>query len=250
MKKELIEIGHTNISYKTDHNTMLQTKVFNKFNHKLDYSILGKLDFVPKLIKNTDSELEWEWIDTQPLVFNNDTLSQIAHNFKTLHDSNLKFPKTNVAARVKEYRKILNERNIKIDVINDYYKRINLILKNSEANRPLHNDLYLNNILLSKQGKIYFVDWEYCSMGDKHFDLAYFICGSFLTPEQEQYFLDKYDTYWEEYLIQQKILVYYLTILWDNAQEVKPFDDSHCIKRLKEVVAEYDYKKKNDLFRK
>ncbi|MHA3845961.1 phosphotransferase family protein [Mycoplasma sp. VS276A1] len=249
MNKELIEVGHTNISYKTDHNTMLQTKIRNKFNHKVDYSQLRKLDFVPKLIKDDENEVEWEWIRTQPLVFNKDTLKQIADDFKTLHNSDLKFPKTNVASRVKEYRKILNERGIKIDVIDEYYKRINLILKNSEANRPLHNDLYLDNILLSKEGKIYFIDWEYCSMGDKHFDLAYFICGAFLNEEQERYFLDCYDTYWEEYLIQQKILVYYLTILWDNAQEVKPFDDSHCIAKLKETVELYEYKKANKLFR-
>ncbi|SJZ54054.1 phosphotransferase family protein [Mycoplasmopsis verecunda] len=246
--KRKIEIGHTNISYQTDQ-TMLQTKVYNKFNHKIDYEQLAQFDFVPRLIKDTQDEIEWEWIKTQPLVFNEDTLKQIARNFKTLHDSSVQFPKTNVASRVKEYRKILKDRNIKIDVIDEYYKRINLILKNSESNRPLHNDLYLDNILLSTEGKIYFVDWEYATMGDKHFDLAYFICGAFLTPKQEKIFLDEYDSYWEEYLIQQKILVYYLTILWDNAQEVKPFDDSFCIQRVKEVVKEYEYKKKNRLFR-
>ncbi|WLP85484.1 phosphotransferase family protein [Mycoplasma seminis] len=246
--KQRILIGNTNISYQTD-NTMLQTKVVNKFNHKLDYALLEKFDFVPKLIKNTDSEVEWEWIKTQPIVFNKDILKQIADDFKTLHDSALPFPKSNVAARVKEYRKILRERNIRIDVIDEYYKRINLILKNSETNRPLHNDLYIDNILLSQEGKIYFIDWEYASMGDKHFDLAYFICGTNLNEEQERYFLDCYDTYWEEYLIQQKILVYYLTILWDNAQEVKPFDDAECIAKLKETVKLYEYKKNNKLFR-
>ncbi|WP_426461359.1 phosphotransferase [Mycoplasma hafezii] len=247
MKTRILE-GHTNISYKDD-KFFYQEKVKNKFNHEIDYQQLSKLDFVPKLIKNDEQELIYELIDTKPLEFTPDVLKQIARNFKTLHDSNLKFPKTNHAARVKEYRKILQEKGVKIDVLNEYYKRINLILKHSENNRPLHNDLYMGNIILDKHNKVYFIDWEYASMGDKHFDLAYFICGSFLTKEQEQIFLDEYDSYWEEYLVQQKIFVYYLTILWLHAQDVMPFSDEHCIKMLKETVKEYDYKKQNKLFR-
>ncbi|MEA4333629.1 phosphotransferase [Mycoplasma sp. 1232] len=247
--KKPINIGHTNKTYMTE-NSIYQEKVLNKFNHKLDYALLEKFDFVPRLINETENSVEWEYIQTKPLVFTEDVLTQIANNFKTLHDSKLQFPKTNVASRVKEYRRILNERGIKIDVLNDYYKRINLILKNSESNRPLHNDLYLNNILLDLNEKVYFIDWEYASMGDKHFDLAYFICGSYLNKEQEEIFLNVYDTYWEEYLIQQKILVYYLTILWVNAQETKPFDDAGLIVKLKETVKEYEYKKSTNTFRR
>ncbi|VEU70075.1 phosphotransferase [Mycoplasmopsis glycophila] len=247
--KTKITIGHTNNSYK-DNNVFFQEKKQNEFNHKLDYSLLEEFDFVPKLIHNDDNSVSWEWIDSKPLEFTNDILIQIANNFKTLHDSNLDFPKRNIASRVKTYRKILKEKNINIDVLNEYFKRINLILKNSENNRPLHNDLYAANILVDKNNKVYFIDWEYASMGDKHFDLAYFICGSFLTKEQEEVFLNAYDTYWEEYLIQQKILVYYLVILWVNAQEVKPFDDMPSILKLKETVKEYEYKKANNLFRR
>ncbi|WP_322935439.1 phosphotransferase [Mycoplasmopsis felis] len=244
-----IKIGFTNESYK-DNNTFIQYKKTNKFNHKLDYGILSELYFVPKLIENSETLSKWEFIESQELKFNEDELFQIADNFKKLHDSNLVFPKTNHSARVKEYRKILKEKNINIPVLNQYYKRINLILSKSQNNRPLHNDLYTANILKDKNNKIYFIDWEYASMGDKHFDLAYFITGSFLTEEQENIFLNRYETYWEEYLIQQKILVYYLIILWINAQEVKPFDDAPSIKKLIETVELYDYKRQNNLFKR
>ncbi|QGZ97961.1 phosphotransferase [Mycoplasma sp. NEAQ87857] len=244
-----IEKGHTNNSYQTA-NSFYQEKIVNKFNHKLDYSLLKDFDFVPKLIQNTDKVVEWEWIKTKEKTFDKDILVQIANNFKTLHDSELKFPKSNVASRVKEYRRILKEKNINIDVLNKYYKRINLILKHSQNNRPLHNDLYEGNIIVDKNNKVYFVDWEYSSMGDKHFDLAYFICGSFLNKEQEEIFLNQYESYWEEYLIQQKILVYYLTILWLHAQDVMPFSDEYCIKKLEETVKEFDYLKQNNLFKR
>ncbi|WP_406614190.1 phosphotransferase [Mycoplasma corogypsi] len=245
---ERIKIGFTNLSYKKE-NSFFQTKVINKFNHKIDYKILSKLEFVPKLLNDNQENIEWEWIETKDLVLDEQTLKTIADNFKKLHDSKLEFPKTNIAARVKEYRRILAERNIKIPVVDKYFKRINSILKNSENNRPCHNDLYIANVLQAKDGKVFFIDWEYATMGDKHFDLAYFICGAYLNEEQEKIFLDQYDSYWEEYLIQQKILVYYITILWCNSQDVKPFDDSPLYVALEKTVELYQYKKENKLFR-
>ncbi|UWV80328.1 phosphotransferase [Mycoplasmopsis cynos] len=247
---EKIKIGFTNESFFTGQ-TFYQIKKYNGFNHKIDYQILANLDFVPKLISNTKKDIEWEWIDSKEITFTPEQLKEIAHNFLTLHNSGLNFPKSNHAARVKEYRKILKNKNVNIDVLNKYYRRINTILANSENNRPLHNDLYKGNLLLNKKtNKIMFIDWEYASMGDKHFDLAYFICGSFLTKEQEKIFLQAYDSYWRRYLIQQKILVYYLTILWIHSQETIPFSDEYCIKMLEETIKEYDYLKQNNLFRR
>ncbi|MGZ9755433.1 phosphotransferase [Mycoplasma sp. 6243] len=246
---EKINIGYTNESYH-DGDYFLQYKKFDKFNHKLDYSILSVFDFVPKLLENDQNHSKWEFIKNVKVDFSTSDLHQIADNFRKLHDSGLKFPKTNHAARVKEYRRIIRDKGLKVPVIDEYYKRINNILSHSENNRPLHNDLWSGNIVKDEQGKIYFVDWEYASMGDKHFDLAYFICGSFLNPEQEQIFLDRYENYWEEYLIQQKIFVYYLVILWINEKDNKPYDDSASVAKLKEMVQLYEYKKANNLFKK
>ncbi|QKT05721.1 phosphotransferase [Mycoplasma sp. OR1901] len=249
MKK--INIGFTNESFINDNGDFYQIKKYNWFNHKIDYKLLEKFDFVPKLVDDTPKCLEWQWIEGKNPEFTKEDLEVIADNLKTLHDSELKFPKSNHSARVKKYRQILKEKKIKIDVLDKYYKRINLILSKSQHNRPLHNDLYTANIIKrAKDNKIFFIDWEYASMGDKHFDLAYFITGSFLTKEQEEIFLNRYESYWEEYLIQQKILIYYLIILWINVQEVKPFDDQPSILKLEETVKEFEYKKANDLFKK
>lgn len=244
-----IKIGHTNRSFR-DGDKFIQEKIYNAFNHKIDYKILSKFDFVPKLISDDQKYLKYQWIETNQLTFNKEVLIQIANNFKTLHDSELIFPKNNISQRIKEYLKTLKERNNSIKELDPYYKRILKILKNSATNRPLHNDLYNQNILVDKNNKVYFIDWEYATMGDKHFDLAYFITGSYLNEEQEQIFLEAYDTYWEEYLIQQKILVYYLTILWNNVQVPKAFDDSELFIKLKETVELFDEKKKNNSFRR
>jgi hypothetical protein len=50
-----IENGHTNISYK-DGNVFLQEKIYNNFNHKINYEILEDFDFVPKLISQNEEE--------------------------------------------------------------------------------------------------------------------------------------------------------------------------------------------------
>lgn len=54
----------------------------------------------------------------------------------------------------------------------EYYYLIDL--KNSDLSTLIHNDLYFSNILLTDEEKVYFVDWEYASMGNKYFDLALF----------------------------------------------------------------------------
>lgn len=49
-----------------------------------------------------------------------------------------------------------------------------------DKSTPLHNDIYQSNLIWGKDDKIYFVDWEYATMGDKHFDLAFFyLCRTF-----------------------------------------------------------------------
>lgn len=247
--KTKIEAGYTNQSYKVDDKVFMQEKKYNGFNHKINYELLSKLDFVPKLIENDQDIISWEWIDSKEIILDDKLLIQVAKNLKTLHDSKLEFPKNNLAARVKNYQKIIREKGLKIPVIDKYFRRINNILAKSLKNRPLHNDLFTFNFLIDKNDKLYFVDWEYATMGDKHFDLAYFICSAHLTKEQEEVFLNEYDSYWEEYLIQQKILVYYLVILWVNAQPVKYFDDAFYIEKLEETAKEFEYKKTNKLFK-
>ncbi|ADE19492.1 phosphotransferase [Mycoplasma crocodyli] len=244
--KKVITGGYTNISYK-DGDKFYQEKILTGFNHKIDYSILSGFGFVPKLIFNNEKEISWDFIEGEIPTLTIDELKIIADQLYELHNSKVKFPPSNHAARVKKYRKILNERGINLPVINDYFKRINNILAKSKKDVPLHNDLWNRN-MIKKDNKIYFIDWEYATMGDRHFDLAYFICSSNLTEKEEKEFLDQYHNYWEDYLIQQKILVNYLIVLWINAQDIKPFDDKYYIDQIYKLDKLYQTKKLNKEF--
>ncbi|EGV00169.1 phosphotransferase [Mycoplasmopsis columbina] len=245
---ELIKEGYTNKSFKKD-NIFYQEKKHNGFNHKVDYTNLSKLDFVPKLIENNEKYSKWEYIKTKKLELNEKNLRKIAKNFKTLHESNIKFPKNTMARRIKMYRQQVNELGRKIDVLDKYYKRINNILAKSNTTRPIHNDLYFSNIILDENEKLYFVDWEYASMGDKHFDLALFICASDLNKEQEKIFLNEYDTYWEEYLIQQKILACYFIIIWAVSKLDIPINYEYYVKMIQKIDDEFQIKKQTNSFR-
>ncbi|UUM19038.1 phosphotransferase [Mycoplasma sp. 1018B] len=226
--KTKITIGYTNKSYKKD-DYFLQIKKRNKFNHKIDYKILKIFTFVPKLLKNTYFKSKWEFIETEKITISKENLTLIAQNMLILHNSNLVFPKTNHFKRINWYWKQLKRKNINLEVIDKYKYLIEKILKQQNNNWPLHNDLWTNN-LLKKDHKIYFIDWEYASMGDFHFELAYFITLSNLNYEEEEYFLKKYKNFDQTKLIENKILVNYLVILWLYSQKKlhfshKPFED-------------------------
>ncbi|MBG0730497.1 phosphotransferase [Mycoplasma sp. 'Moose RK'] len=221
MKKILI--GFTNESFRCGSN-FIQNKNYNGMNHKIDYQILSNFKFVPKLISNSENKIIWEWIEGKPVELNTESLKNIANQLRKIHNSNLNFPPSNHASRIKKYLKILSEKGIKIEIINKFYSFINKVLKNMDKSTPLHNDLWLMN-MVEKDRKIYFLDWEYASKGDKYFDLAYFIESAKLNQEQEKNFLDFYGPVNYKYVLTHKILVLYLIILWVNVQETKHFDD-------------------------
>ncbi|CAT05353.1 Uncharacterised protein [Mesomycoplasma conjunctivae] len=236
MKK--ISKGYTNDSY-YDKGLFVQIKKYNGFNHKIDYALLSQFSFVPKLVSNDKEQIAWEWLGESTVEKTSENLKQIALQLKEIHSSKLPFPASNHAARVKNYIKIINEKKITIDAINKYYKHITKVLKYMDKTTPLHNDLWLFN-MVEKDGKIYFIDWEYATKGDKHFDLAYFIESAQLNDEQESLFLDTYGDYVYEFVIQHKILVNYLIILWNNSQPQQYFDDKPFIKKLDVLIKELE----------
>ncbi|QZE12585.1 phosphotransferase [Mycoplasma sp. Ms02] len=248
MKVEL-HGGKTNKSYKLDDKYFFQEKTYTGFNHGIDYNLTQNFTFVPKLIANSKTEATWDFIDGKIPEMSKDNLIQIGRNIRTLHMTDIQFPKNNIASRVKNYQKTIREKGLKISVIDDFYRRINLILRNSENIYPCHNDLWPINMLQDEDNKIWFLDWEYATMGDKHFDLAYFICASNLNSEQIDWLYQGYaGPVEEEYILQNMILVNYLVVLWVNAQTVKHFDDKPYIDKIYALDKEYQTKKQNKSF--
>ncbi len=235
--KERIANGFTNISYR-DNDKFIQEQVFTGFNHALDYSLLKVFSWVPELIKVEKGVVTWRFIEGQQPEINDQNLITIANHLKELHNSKLKFPASNHGARVKKYRQVLKEKNVTVPVLEEFYRQVNMTIGKMKKDTPLHNDLWPWNMVETKDHRIYIVDWEYATMGDKHFDLAYFILACRLNERQEELFLKTYGEYDYLYLLRQKIFVEYLVVLWANAQEKMPFDTQEYIDKIYEFNKE------------
>lgn len=238
--KKYINIGFTNKSY-VEGDIFYQEKKYNNFNHKIDYDSLKKFDFVPKFLGEEKGINKWEYIETIPLILNNQNLEKIAKKFRKVHESDLKFPPFNLAGRIKEYRKVMRDKKISYPEMEKAYKKINLILKKMDKLTPCHNDLYSANILVQKNTeKIFFIDWEYASYGDKHFDLAYFIESNLKTDEEETMFLNAYEADYEySFILQQRFLVNYLVVLWLHTFDTPPFPPDVYLSNLEILDKKY-----------
>lgn len=242
---ELIENqGYTNKTYHDkSRNLFVKVKSYDPFNHKIDYKILNTLDFSPKVVFDGAQKLETEWIDgleLNPNNLTNEQLKIIGKELITLHNSKLKFPKQNqIARRFKIYLQKISSLNKKVPIIDRYYNKLNTFLKNIDTSAPCHNDLWLFNMIF-KNNIVYITDWEYASMGDVHFDLAYFIESSNLTKDQEEVFFEAYgDDYEPKYLLIHRIIVNALIVLWINSHEINPFSDEIYNKRVEKYMQEY-----------
>ena len=228
MSKKEIKIGYTNKKYQ-DGNKFILVKNKNEFNHNINYSLLAKFDFVPKLIEQTKETLVWEYIDGEILKkLDTKDLKKLAKIIRIIHESKLIFPKNNIQKRIQKYINIIHNKSINSSKIEDnYHKAIKLISKIEKLN-PCHNDLRWENIIKDKNGKIWIVDWEYATMGDKHFDIAYFMESYQLDKKQCKIFLDAYNSY-DSYqtnilwLNQYKKFVNYITLCWALSQDQIPF---------------------------
>jgi len=112
MIRKKIQKGHTNVSFR-EGDIFLQEKIYNEFNHKINYDILKQFNFVPKLISQNNIENKWKFIEGETPKITNDLLIKIANCLKEVHNSKLIFPPFNIAARIKTYREIMWKKNIK-----------------------------------------------------------------------------------------------------------------------------------------
>ena len=239
MPKQEIKIGFTNKKYRKD-NEFVLIKSQNGFNHKIDYQQLASLDFVPKLIRETNKELVWEFIEGKMLKKpTNADLKQLGQIIGKLHKSNLKFPENNLRKRVKKYLDIIHDKTKSTpELVKNYSEATSLLLQKDHFS-PCHNDLWWENILKDQNGKLWIVDWEYATMGNKHFDLAYFIESLELNSKQRKIFLNEYSAASQELIFNKKALqkyerfVNYLTMCWALSQDQLPFSLKKIRARLK-----------------
>lgn len=233
--------GFVNKVYRDGNKTIVK-KNSDGFNHKINYNSLSEFDFSPKVIKDTKEELIKEFIEGEEVTkATDDDLIQIAKNMRKIHVSELKFPKNNLRARVRAYLNIVHDKHSHIPEIEDNWKKMNSLITKMNNINPCHNDIHPGNLIKDKDNKIWLLDWEYSTMGDKHFDLAFYIESSYIDKDQEKVFLDAYNstdtyqTYIPQWMHNYKLFVNWLTLIWAKAQDKEPFPLDRIIKRINEL---------------
>lgn len=241
---ERIKSGHTNKVFK-DGDKVIVNKTMTSFNHKINYNLLKKFDFVPELIENNEKQIIWKYVDGENLAKPNyEDLSKIAKILRKIHTSDIKLPKNNLKQRIQAYLRIIHENKfLNIPAIENNWKYMMRLLSKMSNQNPCHNDVWWENIIKDKNDKIWIVDWEYATMGDKHFDLAYYIESNYLNEDEENVFLssynatEKFQAYIPQWMDRYKLLVNWITLIWAYAQESLPFPINKIENRINELSA-------------
>ncbi len=238
---EIITRGFTNKKKYKDDGKMFLYKTHNGFNHNIDYSKLSAFSFVPSVIENNEERVVSNFIEGELLSSPTDQdLQLLAKNIRELHVSSVVFPKNNLKQRVQAYLKTIHEKGIHNDVIEDNYKQMMRLIGKMQRVNPMHNDIWMDNIIKDSDNKIWILDWEYATMGDKHFELAYYIESQKLSPNQREIFLNAYNafdgksSYNELLLPKYRKFVMWLIVTWALAQEKLPFPIDELEKNIKE----------------
>lgn len=141
---------------------------------------VSKINLAPNIyyFSNKSGNMITSWIDgTMPSLddFNSSNfLNMISNSLKSLH--NLKCEKQfNPFNDIRKRIEICKDLNLplpkSINILLEFLTYIEYKLNKSPLIGLCHNDLNASNIILTSN-KLYFVDYEYSSMGDIFFDLA------------------------------------------------------------------------------
>lgn len=156
-------------------------------------------------------------------------LRQVAAIYQTLHHSNVRFNNDfNIFHEIRKYEKLLENAH---GVMYNGYEEIRpeVFRMESRLNNlgvqlvPCHNDAVPENFIMSEDGKIYIIDWEYSGMNDPMWEFAALFLESEFTDDNQDFFLD---SYYEGHVPQEakeKILIYefLMDILWSIWTVVK-----------------------------
>ena len=109
-----------------------------------------------------------------------------------------------------------------------FYRLINRLEQLGTDRKPCHNDLVPENFVMSGEGRMYLIDWEYSGYNDPMWDLASHLLESGFDEDEEelffQYYFQREITPQEEetiriYEICQDILWSALTVLKEHDGE-------------------------------
>ena len=118
-------------------------------------------------------------------------INQLCKSLKKLHRVKSKQKTYDLKKDLKNYKKILKDKESK-KLVKESLKELKKLKKFKLEPVLCHHDLNQQNILFCKNNKVKFIDWEFSCVNDLYFDIAN-ICIEFkLNKKQERLVLKSY----------------------------------------------------------
>ena len=167
-------------------------------NRKREASLLNAINHscsCPNIIFNDLNAgiIVWEYIEgteaKSELILNKDFLIRLGRKVKNIHITDITtLSSYNFLDFIEHYTNIIKDNKSAVDINNLISK-----LYNSDTQLTLcHNDLTKPNILVGDT--ISFIDWEYASLNDPHYDIATVFQAYNLNANQRDAFLIGYNS--------------------------------------------------------
>ncbi len=141
-------------------------------------------------------------------------LESLLEKIRMLHNGKINFVgDVDLVALLVRYYELLSPHQQL--VVNDLYragieKAISL-KKHDKSQVPSHNDLVLENILITDEGEIWIIDWEYSSMASPYWDLAQLCNAADLDRQQSVQMHEMYC--FQSARLEQEIFFEYAAVL-------------------------------------
>lgn len=151
---------------------------------------------------------------------------------RKLHDSDLVLKgEFSVLNEYEKYKKMMTDRLVvpyegfeKMDRL--FYRLMERLDDIGLERKPCHNDLVAENFVMSGDGRLYLIDWEYSGMNDSMWDVASHLLECGFDQNDEELFLQYYFPEGIDEISQEKILIFKISqdILWSAWTMVKEHD--------------------------
>ncbi len=171
--------------------------------------------------------IEGETMHPESIAGHPDRLEKIVDAMRTYHENAVFTNEIRVFDMIRTYHGMQKDvgapRPSETDWMMAQSARIEEAMKrDAPAFTACHNDLLSENFILTPEGKMWVIDWEYGGMTDPYFDLGDFCVETPLTEAEERAILERYCQGWDEHryarMMLHKLVADYWWSIWAMIQ--------------------------------
>ena len=171
--------------------------------------------------------IEGETMHPESIAGHPDRLEKIVDAMRTYHENAVFTNEIRVFDMIRTYHGMQKDvgapRPSETDWMMAQSARIEEAMKrDAPAFTACHNDLLSENFILTPEGKMWVIDWEYGGMTDPYFDLGDFCVETPLTEAEEKAILEQYCRGWDEHryarMMLHKLVADYWWSIWAMIQ--------------------------------